>query len=109
MDNLTNKKCIGLKDGLKLIKKEDYSNYLKQVPGWEIENCRINKKWSFKNHYQAISFVNAVAWISHTENHHPNITVGFKDVSVEYWTHDVNGISINDFICAAKVDLLSVD
>ena len=60
----------------------------------------------FKNHYQAMAFVNAVAWVSHTENHHPSITVGYKDVHIEYWTHDINGISENDFICAAKVNEL---
>ncbi|MBS3821745.1 MAG: 4a-hydroxytetrahydrobiopterin dehydratase [Phycisphaerae bacterium] len=53
-----------------------------------------------------MAFVNAVAWIAHTENHHPDVHVGFKDVEVRYTTHAIGGLSDNDFICAAKVDTL---
>ena len=109
MRELAEKKCLSLKDGVTLITEQEYSDYLDQVDGWSIENQSLTRKWIFKNHYQAISFVNAIAWISHSENHHPCITVGFKDVNVKYSTHDVNGISENDFICAAKVNRLSVD
>ena len=55
---------------------------------------------------QAMAFVNAVAWISHREDHHPDITVGYNQCRVEYMTHAIKGLSENDFICAAKLDKL---
>ncbi|MBI2961625.1 MAG: 4a-hydroxytetrahydrobiopterin dehydratase [Betaproteobacteria bacterium] len=53
-----------------------------------------------------LAFVNAVAWISHREDHHPSLVVGYNSARVEYWTHAIGGLSENDFICAAKVDAL---
>jgi 4a-hydroxytetrahydrobiopterin dehydratase len=53
-----------------------------------------------------MAFVNAAAWISHREDHHPDITVGYNQCCVEYWTHAIKGLSENDFICAAKLDKL---
>jgi 4a-hydroxytetrahydrobiopterin dehydratase len=53
-----------------------------------------------------MAFVNAVAWIAHQENHHPDLTLGFKTCRVRYRTHAIKGISENDFICAAKVEAL---
>ncbi len=53
-----------------------------------------------------MAFVNAAAWISHREDHHPDITVGYNQCRVEYWTHAIGGLSENDFICAAKLDRL---
>jgi 4a-hydroxytetrahydrobiopterin dehydratase len=53
-----------------------------------------------------MAFVNGIAWISHREDHHPELTVGYAECHVRYWTHAINGLSENDFICAAKVDRL---
>jgi 4a-hydroxytetrahydrobiopterin dehydratase len=53
-----------------------------------------------------MAFVNAVAWIAHREDHHPDIAFGYNRVRVRFNTHSVHGISINDFICAAKVEAL---
>ncbi|MEO6564242.1 MAG: 4a-hydroxytetrahydrobiopterin dehydratase, partial [Nitrosospira sp.] len=66
----------------------------------------IRKVYNFNNYYQTMAFVNAVAWVSHREDHHPDITVGYNKCRVEYTTHAVNGLSENDFICAAKIDTL---
>ncbi len=87
---------------------EEVQSMLLSFPNWQLNGNKLTRKFLFKNHYEAISFVNAVAWISHKENHHPYMTVGFKDVLVEYWTHAINGISENDFICLAKVDEILV-
>ena len=62
--------------------------------------------YSFKNHYQVLAFVNALAWISHREDHHPDLAVGYNTCRVAYVTHAIKGLSENDFICAAKVDAL---
>ena len=60
----------------------------------------------FKNYYHTLAFVNATAWISHRENHHPDIQVGYNKCIVSYSTHAIDGLSENDFICAAKIDML---
>ena len=79
---------------------------LKGVRGWEYRDGMIRKTYEFKNYYQTMAFVNATAWISHREDHHPDIAVGYNNCSVSYVTHAINGISENDFICAAKLDAL---
>jgi 4a-hydroxytetrahydrobiopterin dehydratase len=81
---------------------------LGEVPDWELnETAReISRTFSFKNYYQTISFVNALAWIAHREDHHPELEVGYKRCRVRYSTHAIGGLSDNDFICAAKVSAL---
>ena len=82
------------------------SSLLQQLDGWKQQGHLISKDFQFKNYYQTIAFVNAVAWLSHREDHHPELTVGYNTCQVAYTTHAVNGLSENDFICAAKVDAL---
>jgi len=106
MSEWLNKKCEACEGGVDPLSKEMIREYLKTISGWEYKNERLSRKFNFKNHYETISFVNAVAWISHTENHHPIMEVGFRDATIFYWTHAINGISDNDFICAAKVNNL---
>jgi 4a-hydroxytetrahydrobiopterin dehydratase len=66
----------------------------------------IYRDFEFKNYYKTMAFVNAVAWIAHQENHHPDLFVGYNRCRVQYTTHAIAGLSENDFICAAKVDAL---
>jgi len=66
----------------------------------------IRRDFKFKNYYQTIAFVNALAWIAHNENHHPDLEVSYNHCRVNYSTHSVGGLSSNDFICAARVDAL---
>ena len=79
---------------------------LKELEGWFYENGEITKTFQFKNYYETTSFVQAVVWIAHREDHHPEIEFGYKRCRVHYATHAIGGISENDFICAAKVDAL---
>lgn len=66
----------------------------------------ISRTFRFKNYYQTIAFVNALAWIVHEQDHHPNLNVSYNQCDVHYSTHSVNGLSENDFICAARIDQL---
>ncbi len=66
----------------------------------------IRRLFTFKGFHQTMAFVNAVAWIAHRENHHPDLEVGYNRCLVRYRTHAIGGLSENDFICAAKVDRL---
>ena len=104
--DLASGRCKPCEGGVAPLKDQEIRNLLKQVPGWEHANGRIAKSYSFKNYYQTMAFVNAAAWISHREDHHPDITVGYNQCRVEYWTHAIGGLSENDFICAAKLDKL---
>jgi 4a-hydroxytetrahydrobiopterin dehydratase len=88
------------------LSQEECNKLLKQLDGWVHRDQVIEKVFQFKNYYQTMAFVNAVAWLSHREDHHPDLSVGYNHCNVEYSTHAVNGLSENDFICAAKVDQL---
>lgn len=66
----------------------------------------IHAQFNFRNYWQTSAFVNAVVWIAHQEDHHPDISFGYKSCTVSYSTHAIGGLSENDFICAAKVDAL---
>jgi len=79
---------------------------MQQLTGWQQYDHLISRTYHFKNYYQTIAFVNAIAWLSHRENHHPELGVSFNECRVEYTTHAIHGLSENDFICAAKVDAL---
>jgi 4a-hydroxytetrahydrobiopterin dehydratase len=81
---------------------------LKQVQGWELNEAatEISRTFRFKNYYQTMAFVNALAWVAHQEDHHPDLEVGYNRCRVRYSTHSVGGLSDNDFICAAKIDAL---
>ena len=82
---------------------------LPQVPGWELaeEGRALVRTFRFKDYHRTMAFVNATAWISHREDHHPDLTVGYNACTVSYVTHAIGGLSDNDFICAAKIDALS--
>ena len=76
------------------------------TPGWALVNDAIEKTFRFDDYHRTMAFVNAVAWIAHAEDHHPDLLVTYDRCQVRYSTHSVGGISLNDFICAAKVDAL---
>ena len=103
---LSQKKCLPCEGGVAAMSVSDINKMMSSIPGWVYENEHLQRSWKFKNHYEAMAWINAIAYISHTENHHPYITVGYNDVLVEYWTHAIDGISENDFICAAKINQL---
>ena len=106
ISDLASKKCKPCEGGVAPLKEHEVRNLLKQLDGWEQAGRRIAKTYMFKNHYQTMAFVNAAAWISHREDHHPDMTVGYNRCRVEYTTHAIGGLSENDFICAAKLDKL---
>jgi 4a-hydroxytetrahydrobiopterin dehydratase len=84
----------------------DIGHLLSHVDQWRVVSGSLAKAFEFGDHYQTMAFVNAVAWISHREDHHPELVVGYNTCEVRYSTHSVGGLSRNDFICAAKVDAL---
>jgi 4a-hydroxytetrahydrobiopterin dehydratase len=89
---------------------DDVGRMLALLPDWTVQDGKLLRTFAFRDHYETLAFVNALAWISHVEDHHPELTVGYNRCAVRYDTHSVNdgrgGLSDNDFICAAKVDAL---
>lgn len=84
------------------------SALLADLPGWTIQEGEIlQKQFSFTRYAAGVLFVNALAALAERENHHPDIELGYGRVTVKYRTHDVDGLSRNDFICAAKAEALS--
>jgi 4a-hydroxytetrahydrobiopterin dehydratase len=79
---------------------------LQVLPGWAADGGAIARSFRFSGYLETIAFVNALAWVAHTEDHHPDLAVGYDRCEVRFNTHSVGGISANDFICAAKVDAL---
>jgi len=81
---------------------------LRELSGWTMsaETKEIRRTFAFKDYYASMAFVNAVAWIAHREDHHPDMAVGYNKVTVVFSTHSVGGLSENDFIGAAKIDAL---
>lgn len=104
--DLARSKCKPCEGGVAPLKPDEARHLLGQLHDWTLDGAAIAKSYSFKNHYQAVAFVNAVAWISHREDHHPDIVLGYNTCRVSYTTHAIGGLSVNDFICAAKVDAL---
>lgn len=102
--DLSNKHCKPCEGGVPPLKQEEIDKLMQQLDQWEYKNNTISKDFKFKNYYQTIAFVNAVAWLSHREDHHPDMAVGYNHCQVVYVTHAIQGLSENDFICAAKID-----
>ena len=106
-----------------MLKKKDWSTLtrraltatevvanLAKLEGWTLTGngaaVAIEKTFTFANYYETISFVNAAAFIAHAQDHHPDLSVHFNRCVVRWNTHDVGGISITDFDCAAQLDAL---
>lgn len=106
MPSLAEMKCKDLPAGTAALSRGRIDALLKELPGWSYDGKVIAKTYSFKNYYETIAFVNAVAWIVHREDHHPDMSVSYNRCRVEFSTHSIGGISDNDFICAAKIEAL---
>lgn len=76
------------------------------LPDWRHEAGALRRSYTFENYYRTLAFVNAIAWDIHRQDHHPELTVGYNRVAVAFDTHSAKGISLNDFICAAQLDLV---
>jgi 4a-hydroxytetrahydrobiopterin dehydratase len=86
---------------------EEISAQLQATPQWHFQDGFIERQYSFKNYYDTMAFVNALAWMLHAQDHHPELKVTYNKCLVKFNTHSVNGISLNDFICAAKADMIA--
>ena len=107
MTELAHRQCKSFsKDDAALSPDEARALSSELTPHWNLDtdNATISHSFSFKNYYQTIAFVNVIAQIAHQQDHHPDLEVSYNRCKVTYSTHSVGGLSINDFICAAKIN-----
>ncbi|MBB3274502.1 MULTISPECIES: 4a-hydroxytetrahydrobiopterin dehydratase [Pseudoxanthomonas] len=100
--------CVPLRGGEHKLGQARIAELMPELPGWELaeDGHALCKTFTFANYHETMAFVNALAYIAHREDHHPDLGVHYNRAVVRYSTHDVGGLSENDFICAAKAEAL---
>ncbi len=104
-ERLAEKKCVPCRGGTPPLPPERVAELSAEVAGWRVlENKRIRKTFRTKNFATALELVNRIGAIAEAEGHHPDLTLAWGKVSVELWTHKIDGLTESDFIMAAKID-----
>ena len=98
--------ALSCRAGAPLLSAAEMTQRLKALPAWEYADHRLSKTFRFANYYETMAFVNALAWISHRADHHPDLGVHYNRCVVTYSTHTADGVTINDVICAAQAERL---
>jgi 4a-hydroxytetrahydrobiopterin dehydratase len=112
MSSLEIKNCDPCSEGTLPLSEKEESEFLSQLKGWSLDRKRVHqlrKLFQFKSFPAAIEFVDNVAKLAEKEGHHPDFYIAFRHVSIMLWTKKIAGLSENDFIIAAKINLLYDD
>jgi len=106
--DLISSHCQRLNKTTSPLTEDELAALLNEVAGWQLDNQKksISRCFRFDDYYQTLAFVNASAWISHQQDHHPDLEVSYNRCNVIFSTHSIGGLSRNDFICAAKFNAL---
>ena len=111
MSDLIQQKCVACRADAPRVADDELPDLLKQIPDWQPITddsiLKLNKVFNFDNYSDAISFTNKIAQLAEEEDHHPAILLEWGRVEVTWWTHKIGGLHKNDFIAAAKTDLLN--
>lgn len=111
-DKLANKRCKPCEGGVEPLRGDQVRELLKALhEDWKLsdDELEISRIFDFPAYSRTLAFANAVAWIAISEGHHPVLTISYGSCAVSYTTHAINGLTDNDFICAAKIDRLWED
>lgn len=111
-DQLTAKKCLPCEGGVEPCSLDEARAQLAELAGWELtdDGLRIRKEWRVKNFMAGMQFFNRCAEVAEADGHHPDLHLeGYRNLSIELWTHAIGGLSENDFILAAKIDQLPIE
>ena len=105
---LTEQKCVPCEGGVDPISRPDAEALLSRLTGWALANdaLSISKSYTFADFKATMAFVNKIAAIAEEEGHHPDLAVSYGKVKVDLSTHAIKGLSMNDFILAAKIDAI---
>jgi len=104
---LTEQTCRPIKAGEPPLVRKEAEDLMQQIPTWSFGEKEIGKEFKFKDFREAMEFVNRVAAIANEQDHHPDISISYNRVKLVLSTHKIGGLSLNDFIVAARIDLLS--
>lgn len=110
-NELTKKRCVSCEEGAKALAADQVRDLLRSIPDWKLssDGKRIRREWRVRDFMTALEYFQRVAQIAEAEDHHPDLhLVGYRNVAIEVSTHAVGGLTENDFILAAKIDLLPV-
>jgi 4a-hydroxytetrahydrobiopterin dehydratase len=105
---LEQEKCIPCHKGTPKMTKEQAQELMSEVPGWSLKDSSIERTFTFADFYEAIEFVNKVAVLAQSQDHHPDIHIYYNKVTLELSTHKIGGLSRNDFILAAQINGIQV-
>jgi 4a-hydroxytetrahydrobiopterin dehydratase len=108
---LVRKHCVACEGGIPPIGPEQASGWLASVPGWTLtdDGKRLHRSWVAKSFQAGIDFFNKVAALAEEQGHHPDLHLeGYRNVSIDLWTHAIGGLSENDFILAARISELPI-
>lgn len=111
-DILSQKKCLPCEGGVEPYTQSQSEAQLELLDGWTLthDGQRIRKNWTVKNFMAGLRFFNAVAEVAEQDGHHPDLHIeGYRNLSIELWTHAIGGLSENDFILAAKIEQLPIE
>ena len=109
MTDLNKQHCVPCEGGTSPLDDLMIKELIKEIhTDWQLreDNKEIQRLCKFRDYHQTMAFVNEVASIAHDENHHPDMEVSYNKCLVRYSTHAIGGLSTNDFICAARIDVL---
>ena len=110
-ETLCNTQCVPCEGGIPKLTATEAAQQIQELDGWTIleKPDRISKSWHVKNFVAGMDFLNQVTQLAEVEGHHPDVhLVGYRNVTIDIWTHAINGLSTNDFILAAKIDRLDI-
>lgn len=110
--DLARKHCASCEGGVPPLTPAQVQDHLRAVPQWRLtdDGKRIRREWRVKDFVIALDFFRRIGDVAEAEDHHPDLhLVGYRNVAIELWTHKIDGLSENDFIMAAKIDLLPVE
>lgn len=105
MSPLASRSCVPLANQPPM-DRTAIETHLALVDGWHFHDGAIERTFTFADYHRTMAFANAVAWVAHSQDHHPQMLVEYNRCTVRFDTHSVGGVSINDFICAARLDAL---
>lgn len=110
--DLTNKKCVPCEGGVPALSRQEAERLVKAVVGWKLADDAksIRRKWTARNFMAGIHFFEKVAALAEDEGHHPDLHLeGYRNVAIDLTTHAVGGLTINDFVLAAKINELPIE
>ena len=109
--DLTTRHCVPCEGGVAPMERGQAEELLAEIDGWELsgDGKMISRRFEFRGFFRTMSFINAMAWVVNNEGHHPDFSAGYNYCEVGFSTHAIDGLSENDFICAAKINALLDD